>query len=239
MPAFPFAAPELDAIVAFIGVLRAPAADHPAPGNPEAGGRFYSGKGNCTACHMVKGRGGTLGPDLSNLARERRLGQIEQALRDPGALALPGYRPVTVRLRDGQTLQGVAKNESGYDLQLESVDGTLHFFAKEQIASLAHEPKSLMQPVKATGEERQDLLAFLTRLGTEGAVPVSAPPAPPSTGGIPFSAIAAPKPGEWPTYHGQLSGNRHSPLREIDTQNVAHLAPKWMFPVAATPAAWR
>src|SRR5208337_2763204 len=100
------------------------------------------GKGNCSACHMVKGWGGTLGPDLSNLARDRRLGQIEQALRDPGALATPGYRPVTVRLRDGRTFQGVAKNESNYDLQLQGLDGALHFFEKAQIASLAREPKS-------------------------------------------------------------------------------------------------
>jgi alcohol dehydrogenase (cytochrome c) len=233
MPAFPLPPRELDALVAFVGLLRAPAADHPTPGNAEAGERFYSGKGNCAACHMVKGRGGTLGPDLSNLARDRRLGQIEQSLRDPGALATPGFRPVTVRLRDGQTFQGVAKNESNYDLQLQGLDGTLHFFEKEQIASLVREPKSLMPPVEASDEELRDLLAFLTRLGTDGAVGIStaAPPSP--AGGISFAAIAAPKPGEWPTYHGQLSGNRHSPLHEIDTQNVARLAPQWMFQVAS------
>jgi alcohol dehydrogenase (cytochrome c) len=232
MPAFPLTASELDALVNFIGILRAPAADHPTPGNPEAGERFYSGTGNCAACHMVKGQGGTLGPDLSNLARERRLSQIEQALRDPAALATPGYRPVTVRLRDGRTFQGVARNESNYDLQLQGSDGALHFFAKEQIASLAHEPKSLMPPVKATEEEMRDLLAFLTRLGTAEAVPVPPLPASSSAGGIPFSAIATPKPGDWPTYHGQLSGNRHSLLRQIDAQNVARLAPRWIFPVA-------
>ena len=30
--------------------------------------------------------------------------------------------------------------------------------------------------------------------------------------GITFADIARPRPGEWPTYNGHLSGNRHSPL---------------------------
>ena len=37
--------------------------------------------------------------------------------------------------------------------------------------------------------------------------------------------------GEWPTYQGQLSGNRHSPLDRINATNVGSLAPKWIFTV--------
>ena len=44
---------------------------------------------------------------------------------------------------------------------------------------------------------------------------------------------ARPKAGEWPTYHGRLSGNRHSTLDQINTANVRRLAPKWTFPVPA------
>src|SRR5205085_2225610 len=49
--------------------------------------------------------------------------------------------------------------------------------------------------------------------------------------------VARPKPGAWPTYHGNPSGNRYSPLNQINTGNVEHLAPKWMFtlPGAARP----
>ncbi len=48
---------------------------------------------------------------------------------------------------------------------------------------------------------------------------------------IPFSEIADPIPGDWPTYHGHLSGNRHSPLDQIDTGNVSDLAVEWIFPI--------
>jgi len=37
---------------------------------------------------------------------------------------------------------------------------------------------------------------------------------------------------DWPTYHGDPSGNRYSKLTQIDKTNVSRLAPKWMFPIS-------
>ena len=230
MPAFPLPEPELDALVAYVTALRAPAADHPADGDADAGRRFFTGGGKCLSCHMIRAQGGILGPDLTNLARERRLPQIEKAIHSPAALATPGYRVASVRLQDGKTIRGLIKNESNYDLQLQALDGVMHLLAREQIAEVVRERESLMPPIWASAGELRDLLAFLTRL-TDG-MPVSLPGVSRPEEGISFQQIAEPRAGEWPTYHGRLSGNRHSPLREIDTRNVAHLAPKWMFPIA-------
>lgn len=36
---------------------------------------------------------------------------------------------------------------------------------------------------------------------------------------------------DWPTYHGQFGGNRYSAMDQINRQNVARLAPKWIFPI--------
>jgi putative heme-binding domain-containing protein len=188
----------LDALIAFIGVLRDPAAERPADGDFAAGARLFSESGNCVQCHMLRGRGGSLGPDLTNLARERSLGQIVQALHNPGALATPGYRPVTVRLRDGRTLLGLAKNESNYDLQLQGEDGTFHFLSKDQIVQQTNEPKSLMPPVKMPLAEMRNLLAFLTRLTDDAPLAVPLPASPASADGISFSNIATPRVGEWP-----------------------------------------
>ena len=232
MPAFPLPQQDLHALAAVIAVLRAPAFEHPPPGDAAAGESFFFGKGNCASCHLVKGRGGVLGPDLSNLGRETRLAHIEMALRDPSTLRTPGYKLVSVRLRSGQTLRGLAKNESNYDLQLQDLDGKLHLLSREEIAEEIAEPKGLMPPITATSAEQRDLLAFLSRLAKDN----SASPIGPGTAaldeGLNFSAIANPKPGDWPTYHGHLSGNRHSELREINTANVAQLGAKWMFPIA-------
>jgi alcohol dehydrogenase (cytochrome c) len=36
---------------------------------------------------------------------------------------------------------------------------------------------------------------------------------------------------DWPTYHGDPSGNRYSTLTQIDKTNVTRLAPRWVFPI--------
>ena len=53
--------------------------------------------------------------------------------------------------------------------------------------------------------------------------------------GVPFADVAKPKPGSWPTYNGDMSGNRFSPLNQINTANVQGLAPQWIFPIPSAP----
>ncbi len=40
-----------------------------------------------------------------------------------------------------------------------------------------------------------------------------------------------PQPGDWLTYNGNLSANRYSELKQIDTSNVGGLHLKWLFPI--------
>ena len=249
MPAFALPAAEFEALADYVMFLRGPGAGATAaslPGDSAAGERFFAGKGNCAACHMVRGHGGIIGPDLSNIGRERTPAQIEQALRDPGSPApaagrggrggrggAPSYRGVTVRLRNGQTLRGIAKNESTFDLQLLSLDDSLHLLTRDEVAEVVRE-KSLMPKVEAAAPEMRDLLAYLSRLTiARSRLATAAGIAP----GISFKEVAHPQPGAWPTYHGNESGNRFSPLDQINTGNVARLAPSWIFSIPSAPRA--
>jgi len=231
MPAFKIREEQASAIAAHVMTLKQPASEGAAvgaaPGDAALGERFFNGKGNCTSCHMVHGRGGFVGPDLSNIGRDRRLAQIAQSLRDPGGRKDRSYRAVTVRLRDGKTLRGIAKNESAFDLQLLALDGTLHLLTKNQIAEIVRE-RTLMPKVDASSDEMQGLIAYLSRFTVEPlakSVPAKAALGP----GVPFSDVVHPKPGSWPTYNGNMSGNRFSSLNQINTTNVDRLASKWMF----------
>jgi alcohol dehydrogenase (cytochrome c) len=240
MPAFVLPDTELEATARYVEALRAPAAERPTAGDAAAGELFFTGQGTCASCHMVRGRGGILGPDLSNLARDRRLAEIELALRKPGSAppvasggrggAAPPARAVEIRMRDGRTLRGLAKYESLFDLGLLSLDGTFHSISRSQVTELKVEP-SIMPPLQASAEERRDLLAYLTRLSNAPGPNQASSAAPDATASPTFAEIARPAPGEWPTYHGHLSGNRHSPLDQINTGNVARLAPRWTFPI--------
>jgi alcohol dehydrogenase (cytochrome c) len=80
----------------------------------------------------------------------------------------------------------------------------------------------------------EELDAITTFVMSLRAQPESAPSsvvAPALHAGLSFAAVAHPQPGTWPTYHGNQSGNRFSPLDEINTSNVVHLVPKWLFPI--------
>jgi len=247
MPAFSIPEEEATLIAAHVMRLKFPPTEasaqsqNTAPGDPAAGERFFNGKGNCTTCHMIHGRGGFLGPDLSAIGRDRRPAQLEQSLRDPGPPpARPGrgtrqlsFPAVTVKLRDGQTVRGIAKNESTFDIQVIGLDRKLHLLRKQQIAGITRE-RTLMPKVQASPDELRDLVAFLSRL-----VPDPSAKATLATGelgpGVPFAEVVRPAAGDWPTYHGNLSGNRFSPLNQINTSNVERLAPRWMFSIPQTP----
>ncbi len=232
MPAFALPSSQLNAIVAYVMALRSPAAEHPISGDSAAGEDYFFGEGRCSSCHMVSGRGGVLGPDLSHLARVQKLSRIEAALDNPSAEITPGFRVVSVRLTDGRTIRGLAKNESNYDLQLEDLSGELHLLNKGDIAAETRETASIMPPLRASPLQSRDLLAYLSRLSTAHATATAAASGPGSGGDLPFSAIVSPRVGDWPTYHGAVTGNRYSELHEIDTSNVDHITPQWLFPIA-------
>jgi PQQ-dependent dehydrogenase (methanol/ethanol family) len=236
MPSFKLPAEKLEALVSYVHALRAPAAETPTPGDAAAGEQYFFGKGNCGGCHTVRGRGGWIGPDLSALGSRRSLSEIENTLHDPSRRITPGYRVATVRLRDGGTLRGLLRNESTFDLQLLGLDGRLHLLARDDIAGVDREKSSLMPPVQANESDMRDLLAYLSRLSsaiTKDAAPgrtAADPPALP--GAVSFAQITDPKPGDWPTYHGMLTGNRHSPLDQINASNAASLGTRWSFTIS-------
>ena len=233
MPAFHLPDARLEELVEYVHALRSPAADKPAPGDARAGEQFFFGKGNCGGCHSVRGRGGWIGPDLSEIGRRHSLSEIETALREPGRRITPGFQVATVRLRDGASIRGLLKNESTFDLQLQGLDGRLHLLTRDQISGVDRDKNALMPAVDAGAPEYPDLLAYLSRLS--GGAPDHAAAAPaPLPGAVSFSQIADPKPGDWPTYHGVLTGNRHSPLDQINASNVANLGARWTFTIAST-----
>jgi alcohol dehydrogenase (cytochrome c) len=228
MPAFVMPDAELDAIASYVEALRSPAAEHPAPGDARAGERFFNGAGSCSRCHIVDGRGGILGPDLSNLARERRTPQIERALRQPESGR--SSKAVSLRMRNGSTIEGVVKYETPFDVGVLAMDGTFHSVARQAVAVSTWQP-SVMPKVTASPDEMQNLLAYLTRLAVDPSPARTLRGSEVTGTAALFDDIIRPAAGDWPTYHGNVSGNRHSPLDAINVANVSRLAPAWMFPV--------
>jgi PQQ-dependent dehydrogenase (methanol/ethanol family) len=228
MPAFDLPPNELDAIVALVHSFNWQAADSNVPSDSVAGERFFFGQGQCASCHMVAGKGKPIGPDLSNIGREKTVDELQTAILHPKPHATAGYDLVTVKLRSGQTIRGFARGRSNFDIRLEDLDGNFHVFQQAQILSIEDEQQSWMPPLPADSPELPNLIAYLSRQTGVKTEPIG------NSGehtGIEFSDILHPKPGEWPSYNGKLSGNRYSELNQINATNVNRLVVKWIFTV--------
>ena len=230
MPAFHLPASELDALAALIHSLNSPAAENRAPGDRAAGERYFFGKGQCASCHMVDGRGSAVGPDLSDIAHKMAVAEIRTSLLQPSAGLTPGYQMVTVHLRDGKMVRGFARSWSNFEIVAQDLKGHFHLLQNSDVSSIDEDPQSQMPPLKASKVELQNMIAFLSGLtgvkpGTSMAEEAS------DAGDIPFSRILHPRPGDWLTYNGDMSGNRYSELAQINTSNVKQLRLKWVFTV--------
>lgn len=226
---------DLQAVTVFVRSFNSSAFDLQPAGDVSAGASFFFGKGQCSSCHIAAGRGGAGGPDLSNIGRQMTLSELARALTEPDAAIAQGYTTARVQLKDGRTLRGFVRNEGNHVLPLQTVDGRLIAIDKRS-AMITRESGSAMPSLKATADETRDLIAFLSRLGGSS----SSSGSPGSSGSMSsvaqgfspassdFDEILRPRPGDWPTYHGRLDGNRHSALAQITTSNVQRLSLQWI-----------
>ena len=245
----PFALPEdqLLTLARWVRSMNASALDMKPPGDAGAGEKLFFGSLGCSSCHMVRGIGGTRGPDLSEAGRQLTLAEIEQVLDNPAAPrvkshAVAGCPPwaycpqstwdvVEVRMKDGSALRGFARNQGAHDLQLQTFDGTYHLLSEADYREVKREAP-LMPALQASRSERRDLLAWLSSLdGVKGPVAVDLPAVPSAA----IRGISEPKHGDWPNYNGAPGGNRYSALEQIHTGNAARLQLQWTYQLPYSP----
>ena len=243
MPSFKLPENELRGLAQWLRSLNMSAFEVKPAGNVQAGADIFNGKGQCATCHMVHGRGKVNGPDLSSIGLRSTVRELELVLDDPTSqmgihttASCPRWafcpddtwRVVNVKMRDGRTLRGFARGRAEHDLELQTLDGRLLFLTDQQYAQITPEKNSIMPPLKASAEERRDLIAYLSSLGGERSAfrPDNTP-----ISQAAMDAVLKPKRGEWTTYNGDIGGNRHSPLDQINTSNVQNLQAEWVYPL--------
>lgn len=182
MPANPFEDSEIWALIAYLRSVNGTPHSR-VNGDPKIGEHLFFGKEQCSRCHMVKGRGGHLGPDLSRVGAARSLAYLTESIREPSKELSLGYADpnnhygipleydtVIAVTRDGRRIKGVAKNEDAFTIQLLGEDDELHLLLKKDLTEVRHERQSLMPVYTAemlSGGELRDLLAYLSSLQGE------------------------------------------------------------------------
>jgi cytochrome c oxidase cbb3-type subunit 3 len=150
-------------LVSFVRSSNANAAEQHVPGDVSAGESLFFGAKKCSQCHMIRGRGGLIGPDLSTIGGNRSVEKITESIKDPSLVVEPGFSAVAVVTRDGRRISGVAKNNSNFSIQILDGTGTYHLLLKKDLVEVIHHQDSLMPQIDLTESELQNLLAFLSR----------------------------------------------------------------------------
>lgn len=184
MPANGFEDSETWAIIAYLRSLTPTAQKAPVTqGDAPSGEKIFTTAGACSTCHMVKGLGGLLGPDLSRVGAARSIAYLIESIREPDKELSDGmldpnnhyglplvYDTVTVTLKNGDKVVGVAKNEDTFSVQLLDTAQKVRLFLKRDVRDVVHERKSLMPAYSEQQIPRaqlQDLLAYLESLRGE------------------------------------------------------------------------
>ncbi len=167
MPASTMHDDEIWIVVAYLRTLRgsAPIVDRGDAANGEK--LYWSGKGGCQQCHVIDGRGGRLGPELTRIGASRSREALIREIRRPAEYQAPGYEAVTVVTKDGKRIRGCRKNEDTFSIQMMSVTGGLLTFRKVDLADVVEDTESVMPaygPDRLTDAELDDLLRYLSTL---------------------------------------------------------------------------
>jgi len=171
---------EIWQVISYIRSVQVKAPAH-AAGDAAHGKELFYGGAACSTCHMIQGKGGRLGPDLSTTGSARSTDYIVESIRNPNRRLAQGiseamrefsqeYETVTVVAADGQKFMGVVLNEDHFTLQMMDTRENLHLFEKDKLRSMEKSRESLMPAYDQkilSDKDLQDVIAYLLAVGAQ------------------------------------------------------------------------
>jgi cytochrome c oxidase cbb3-type subunit 3 len=171
---------EIWQVISYIRSVEKKAPSVPA-GDSARGDKLFHGAAACFTCHMVQGKGGRLGPELTYVATARSLDALIESVRFPSKRLATGlientkefpqeYESVSVVTADGQQYRGVTLNEDNFSLQMMDTQQQIHLFDKGKLKSFEKSRESIMPAFDEKMLPQQDLndiLAYLFQVSTK------------------------------------------------------------------------
>jgi cytochrome c oxidase cbb3-type subunit 3 len=150
-------------------------------GNAGHGKELFYGDANCSSCHMVAGKGGRVGPDLTSVGTSRTIETLIESVRNPSrrlawGLTEPSkefaqeYETVEVVTADGQDIKGVTLNEDNFSLQVMDTAEHIHLLEKDKLRSV-HESRQSLMPIYNSSllsdSDLHDIIAYLLSVSNQ------------------------------------------------------------------------
>jgi putative heme-binding domain-containing protein len=150
-------------------------------GDAAHGKELFYGDANCSMCHMVDGKGGRLGPELTAVGGSRTREAIIDSVRNPSRRLAWGltesmkefpqeYESVTAVTADGKKIKGVTLNEDNFSVQIMDMGEHIHLLEKDTLLSFQKTRESAMPKYTTdtlSDKELEDIVAYLVSVGAK------------------------------------------------------------------------
>lgn len=137
-------------------------------GDPARGAAVYEARG-CQACHVIAGKGTSLGPELTAIGALRGPAHLRESIVKPEAAHPPGYLVVRAVPAAGAEIRGIRIDEDVFWIHLRDAAGTVHVLEKKRLQRIDRELTGTLMPSFASvlsDAELDHLVAYLASRGT-------------------------------------------------------------------------
>ncbi len=139
-------------------------------GNAARGEQIFFGRSDasCRRCHMVRGSGGEVGPDLSAIAVEKKREYLLESLVLPNAQIAKGFESTMLATVDGKIHVGIVKSEDEKSVRLMTADGSIVAIATDDVDDRASGKSAMPEDLVKTLSKAdiRDLVEYLSTLKT-------------------------------------------------------------------------
>jgi putative heme-binding domain-containing protein len=136
------------------------------PGDPVKGAALYQAKG-CAACHLIRGVGEGLGPELTDIGARRNAAYLRQAVLNPAGSLPEGFLMLEAVPQSGEVIRGIRVNEDTFTIQIKTSDDRFYSFRKSMLKDLRRLKHQTLMPSFRQAlrpAELDDLVAYLASL---------------------------------------------------------------------------
>jgi len=141
-------------------------------GDPAHGKQIFENQtASCSSCHKILGKGGEVGPDLSEIGTKLGKDALYESILDPSAGISFGYEAWSIELKNGDDAFGLITSETADELTLKNQTGVITKYKKSDIAKRQKSTTSIMPAglqLTMSTQDLIDLIEYLSALRKAG-----------------------------------------------------------------------
>jgi putative heme-binding domain-containing protein len=128
---------------------------------------FHTANIQCKNCHVISGRGGKLGPDLSQIGKKYSRAQLLESILEPSKFIDPMYITRLVETTSGKVFTGLLVEQTDREVVLRDAKDQLIRIPANEVELVVPQRQSIMPDLQLrdlTTEQVADLLEYLAGL---------------------------------------------------------------------------